>query len=465
MDPKLMLVHDPRDAASDVRGVRRQLFSLLLSKTERLLGRPLLAKGEALTAEDPHMVRSVQRARKAQDAGFDIRFFFWQRYADIPLLHLCTGSHEGSSYNIAGYDFDSRATALDKAVSESVERSVWMFDENYWSRTIVARADTMTVPHIDLTRIAGFSEAQRRAEAQLHIAPDAVFSWTPCTRLATGEEVYVPTQLISGHYADNRENEPLLWVAATNGLATGNSFEEASLRGLLELIERDAFMIGYHARLTPSRITHETIRDARTQELLSLFKKFNLTVDFLLMPTDMPATVIVCAIRDTHGGPAFVIGSKAHFDPEIAIRGALAESYALYIMQRALGLYREPLPPLPWFMPHRLAFWAKSENASKIEWFLSGAHVPLPSQSANAKNVTELARAAEKNGCEVASILMSPPALQKAGIFCVATTSPSMHPLTLDTGVTYEGVPRLISMPRSLGLTPGPRPDEPHPFP
>ena len=43
----------------------------------------------------------------------------------------------------------------------------------------------------------------------------------------------------------------LRW-AVTTGLATGQSLEEAIAKGILEVVERDAFMISYLNRLSPA---------------------------------------------------------------------------------------------------------------------------------------------------------------------------------------------------------------------
>lgn len=55
--------------------------------------------------------------------------------------------------------------------------------------------------------------------------------------IVADEPILVPSDLVS---LDLRETRVSLIARSTNGLASGNSFEEALLHGLLELIERDA---------------------------------------------------------------------------------------------------------------------------------------------------------------------------------------------------------------------------------
>jgi ribosomal protein S12 methylthiotransferase accessory factor len=462
----LQLVDDPYSRLKHPHyGAKRLVLDWLVRYIMRLVDTPVVALAPALSAIDPLLPEIMARARRVQNAGYDVTFVMSQRVPDVPLLHLCTGLYEKKNFNIAGYDFSSPALALAKSLSESVERALWLSDSAYYKPGIRARLKDLTNA-LDVTRIAGFSTAERANDITLQISEETEFLWSEGVRLAHGTRIHIPSQLISGYYTDNRESEPLLAIPVTNGLATAPTFDEAALRGLLELIERDAFMITFYNRITPSRIAPESIKDTKTNTLLETFSKFKLTVDFLLIPTDMPATVVVCAIRDALGGPALVFGSKAHLNPEQAVQGALAESYALYLMQRSLGHYTRSLPPEPWSMPYRLAFWAKPENTHLISWLFEGSRVSLPDGSKNALNLRGLAHAAETRGCQVGATLMSPPSLQTLGLFSVAVVSPEMHPLTLDSGHLYRGVERLSSLPKFLGYTPVTEPPPyPHPFP
>lgn len=463
-----MRLEPTTDIARILRGpyaARGSIVRWLLGRASKIANAPFMLRAPVLAGDDRDFPSILKRARAVQSLGHDVGFAMMQRFPDTPPLHVCRGMLEEKNFNIAGYDFFSPATALAKALSESLERSLWLLDENYWKRRSV-RDKLLKKDHrwLDISRLSTISPHLKPEHAPLP-DHDPACLWTPCARLATGERVYAPTQLVSGFYADHQTTEPHLWIPITNGLATAETFDEAALRGLHELIERDACLISYHARLVPKRIVHTSIQSADTQHVLGTFRRFGLHVDFLLTPTDMPATVVVAAVRDQRGGPALALGSKAHADPERAVLGALAESYALYLMQRGVGAYKKSLPPEPWDLAHRLAFWAKPENQEKISWFFSGEEVPLPNGENNARTARELARAAEARGCEVAAIQMSGRGEAKAGLVSVSVISPAMHQLTLASNHRHPHVARLRDMPERLGLTPGTPPSEPHPFP
>lgn len=66
-------------------------------------------------------------------------------------------------------------------------------------------------------------------------APECAVDWSPAVDLATGDQVWLATDLVICPPRDG-----ILSQADTNGLAAGNSRFEAILHGLCEVIERDA---------------------------------------------------------------------------------------------------------------------------------------------------------------------------------------------------------------------------------
>lgn len=83
------------------------------------------------------------------------------------------------------------------------------------------------------------------------------------------------------------EGEALLVHDLSNGCALGNCPEEAILHGLLEVLERDAFLLTWYARQKPHRLDVETVQDRRIPLLVdSLLQRgyetfvFNITQEF-----------------------------------------------------------------------------------------------------------------------------------------------------------------------------------------
>ncbi|MGN6207767.1 YcaO-like family protein [Asticcacaulis sp.] len=133
----------------------------------------------------------------------------------------------------AAFDFER---AYWSAIGEGVERYAGSL---YWAeRLVVGCKDDLDDP-IDLEPLirSGRPEIQR-------YCPDAIYRWVGGHDLASRRPVYVPASLVFLGYRPSGAHEILAQNDST-GLACGQDFDDACLRALCELIERDAFAAGW----------------------------------------------------------------------------------------------------------------------------------------------------------------------------------------------------------------------------
>ena len=411
---------------------------------------------------------AIERARTIQRLGYDIGFSFLPRFYDTPFLYVCDGRLGPQKLTGVGFDCFSRSDAFIKTLSETLERAIWNGDMLYWKEgSVRGTSNSLNAPALELANLSGFSDAQRHMSKGLTFDATTEFLWSRGVRLKDGTPLYVPAQLVSGKYtADMSGKEPLLRIPNSNGLATHESFDEAARRGLLELIERDAFMITFHNMISPPRIDPASITDKRAGSIIAQIQKYGFKLDILSLPTDMPVTVICCLLRDESGaGPSLAVGARAGEDPTEAIIGALTEALGVYYLARTLKLYKEPTPERVLSAIERIALWAKPENTPTLSWLWEGTMGTMP-KSRKRMSAKKLAASAEQKGCSIAAIAMIPPKLQKLGLHSVCVVSPELQPLNLDSEPPYLGGVRLRSVPESLGYTAKDAPPPyPHPFP
>jgi ribosomal protein S12 methylthiotransferase accessory factor len=89
-------------------------------------------------------------------------------------------------------------------------------------------------------------DGRRRAEAVLDLCPkmgkvvslDAPLDCVAAEEISTGERALVPAELVFVPYAPHARFRSL-FGSSTNGLASGNTIDEATVHGLAELVERD----------------------------------------------------------------------------------------------------------------------------------------------------------------------------------------------------------------------------------
>ncbi|NKQ39232.1 MAG: YcaO-related McrA-glycine thioamidation protein [Methanosarcinales archaeon] len=148
--------------------------------------------------------------------------------------------------------------------------------------------------------------------------------WTEGWDLLNKESVFVPSNAVYHPY--DSEQSSKLFRSNTNGLAAGNTIEEAILHGLLEVVERDALSIAEFNRNSGKEI----ILDNENSINFTLFNKFknaDIELRLWLLSHDTDITTVVASTDDLKlKDPALlVMGAGSHLNPEIAIRRAITE--------------------------------------------------------------------------------------------------------------------------------------------
>ncbi|WP_165423849.1 TOMM precursor leader peptide-binding protein [Ktedonosporobacter rubrisoli] len=183
------------------------------------------------------------------------------------------------------------------------------------------------IPHALDPRECGVYEEsfyQKHASLFVPFTPKLKIPWVWGYSFRHARPILVPAQLV---YYLNHSNEHATFVKeCSNGCATGSCMEEAIFYGLLELIERDAFMLIWYARLAPPRIDPRSCCQAETLFALEGIEK--LGYDFYLfdmrLDVRIPLILGVAKLREPGLGN-LVLAAGASLDPEDAVRAALCE--------------------------------------------------------------------------------------------------------------------------------------------
>ncbi|WP_435366134.1 YcaO-like family protein [Haloarchaeobius sp. DYHT-AS-18] len=151
---------------------------------------------------------------------------------------------------------------------------------------------------------------------------DTTTEWVPGTTLSGGDEVLVPTDLVSFAHA-HRDGASL--PESTSGNACGSSLAGALVRSLNEQVERDAVMRTWYECRTPTRL------DISALEELDAFRRritpagYQLHVLELPTPTDC-AAVATMLVNNADRVPKFRLFAGAHRSLDGAIQDALSET-------------------------------------------------------------------------------------------------------------------------------------------
>ena len=148
-----------------------------------------------------------------------------------------------------------------------------------------------------------------------------------------GERVALPERLV--FYNARIDTTP--WVQdSSNGCAIGGSDSEAILFGLLEVIERDAFLNAWYGHLELHPIDQKTITDKESQAYIKRLRLVGADVVFLQATIDTQVPVIIAVCEEPGGSTC--VGAGCHPDPERALKSALIEVASDF---QVVALHRE----------------------------------------------------------------------------------------------------------------------------
>jgi bacteriocin biosynthesis cyclodehydratase domain-containing protein len=147
---------------------------------------------------------------------------------------------------------------------------------------------------------------------------DAELDWTPVWSLTRGEHRLFPTALLYFGAPG-----PASVVADSNGNAAGSTFEDAVLRGMLEVVERDAVALWWYNRTRQPGV--ELPADPWTTELCEVYAGLGREVWVLDVTSDIGVPVMAAVSRRTGAPEEIMLGFGAHPDPAVALRRALTE--------------------------------------------------------------------------------------------------------------------------------------------
>jgi ribosomal protein S12 methylthiotransferase accessory factor len=318
--------------------------------------------------------------------------------------------------------------------------------------------------------------------------PARPMPWVGGWSLRDERPVLVPARLVyysAGTPADNFVFE------CSNGCATGGSLEEAVLFGLLELIERDAFLLGWYGALPLPEIDLASVRDPRVRTMVARAALQGYDVHVFDNRVDLPLPVVTgLAVRRDDGPGTLAFAAGASFDPEAAVESAVSEILTyiphlprqvaerpaeLAAMAADFDLVRR-LPDhaalfgLPAMRHHARSYLAPPRTAAADELFADwlGRRPRTGDLRDDLLFLRDLLAGA---GCDVIAVDQTTPEQRRIGLRTVATLAPGLLPI--DFGWQRQRalhMPRLRTAAHRAGLVAAPLPMTalrrvPHPFP
>jgi len=147
--------------------------------------------------------------------------------------------------------------------------------------------------------------------------------WTPVWSLTEERFKYVATALCYFGYPFSPEHD--FCRPDSNGNAAGNSLQEATLHGFLELVERDCAALWWYNEARRPQVELESFGETYFLAIAELYRILKRRIKVFDISSDFPIPAFAATSTDDSGEAGLLLGFGAHLEPRIAIAKAITE--------------------------------------------------------------------------------------------------------------------------------------------
>lgn len=366
------------------------------------------------------------------------------------------------------------------AIGEAVERysGAWVPFEllrHGTYRELTARG-VRCLPPGDFTPFASWQYEQPDAPF-VPFTADTPLPWVESRRLHDGELIWIPAQLIYLR-GDLMERHPIGYPTS-NGLAYGNTPDEALVSGLLELVERDAVMLAWYKRLSLPLLDVGS-DPALARYFRSHVEPTGLDVRLVDLSVFADVPVVLAVVRSEVPGAAplglgaAASGSALRAATKAACEAVNTRTWAAIKLRD--GVYVDPdgdFDATVLDFDDHIALYSRPGLVSETLFLDSSpdrrALGDLPALCSDTPGELRDALLAALDDVDLYAVDLTSPDVREAGGHVVKVFSPQLQPLDAGYRRRYVGGRRLREKPVALGLVKPQDADAvnplPHPFP
>ena len=348
-------------------------------------------------------------------------------------------------------------TAKIKCIAEAIERYC---SETISKDSLVYNSYNYLESAIDPTQFINYDDfsLQNKKEQYLDKLRKAKLSWVKGKNLKTNEGILVPAQLVYSPYDLSKES--LIRTPISTGAAFGTDLESAINRGLLEIVERDSFMLTWLTKRDCPQIDLSSDKDLKN--IKEYFERYLLEPYVIDLTTDLQIPSMMGILIDKTGiGPAVSAGLKTDLDAKKAVLNSLLEAQHVrgwirysYLRDGQIVINsKEQIRDLK----SRGYYWYRLEKIKDLDFLLKNSNIKNLSKTTKLRDISLISFILDL-GLDIYTVDISTPQVKQNSFYVVKTISPQFHPLSLDEDLPYNYSERLKKYYKE-GLN-----KEPHPF-
>jgi len=349
--------------------------------------------------------------------------------------------------------------AKDKAILEGIERCCVCFNKDISEKLVYKSYNDLKNKAIHPKFLFSFSKGQYLQKGfKFHKLKDKEkIYWTEGKSILTNKKVYIPASYAYCDYYTERYRKKM-GHSTSNGCAINKTINKAILGGALELIERDAILIGWLKKSFSPKIhinqTNQRIKDI----LIKTQKKYNINILINDQTTDFKIPTI-SVLSQSKTPPYFTFGSATSFSIEKAIIKALQESI---LIRKELNRFKKHkshqqyknLNKIQTLYQHAEFYALKNENKA-FKFLFKSSYISLKNlikyrnmslkYNTPTKQLNYLKDFCRKNKKEILYINLSKNIAKKRGMNVVRVIIPGLYPLNSEYCARYLANTRLRS--------------------
>ncbi|BFH62591.1 TOMM precursor leader peptide-binding protein [Paenibacillus azoreducens] len=275
----------------------------------------------------------------------------------------------------------------------------------------------------------------------------------------------------------------------SNGCALGGSLEEAIFYGMLEVVERDSFLMTWYARLPLPRLDHRSVQDREMRWMIDRIEAlagYDVHLYKSTMEHGIPS-VWALAKNKKERGVNLICAAGAHPDPIRAAKSAIHEVAGMLLTvsekfeENRQQYERMLLDPyqVRQMEDHSMLYGLKQAE-ERLDFLLNDdrpmqtfdeAFEPRDWNADLTDDLKGMLHVFRQLNLEVIVIDQSTPETRRNGLHCVKVLIPGMLPMTFGHHlIRLTGLDRVLRVPAELSYSLKPLSPEqlnpyPHPFP
>lgn len=349
--------------------------------------------------------------------------------------------------------------AVLSAVGEAIERySASLVDPE---RIVWKRARDLDGEFLDPRELGLYTDEQYERDDFPYVQFDADIEhpWVHGTWLSNGQPVWIPA--IAVFLSIELRREQLICQGTSNGLAASTEKDDASLRAILELVERDAFMASWLTGRSADRIELDDTLDPHLRKVIEGVERLGSAVEIYSLPTSAIGTTVLClAFGDGENYPGVTFGLGCDLEPRAALRQAILElgqtgPYLRRMMQTEL-LSTPPDPTAVQEMLDHAAYYFLRERASAFDRLRSNKHSIRLSdlKTSGTRSLQVCVEALEEARVRVAIVDVTSADVATGPFRVMRAVSPDLQPIWYGYGLERTPVERIRRMKIAADIPP-----------